>query len=148
MGALENQVGGDHYKKLKIQPIEFSVSHGLGPCEMNIVKYASRYKAKNGAQDIEKIGHYIDLHFETLYIEPHDTARARLIISQLLDIHCQPPNVIIPEQYCNENGIDNINARHLIFGVTRWRLPGSSYTEESMKAAAEMLLENYIEENQ
>ena len=59
--ATEVQVGGDHYKKMKIQPIEFIHANNLGFCEANIVKYISRWKDKNGLADLEKVKHYVDL---------------------------------------------------------------------------------------
>lgn len=55
------QVGGTHYKDMKIQPIEYTLSNGLGFCEGNVIKYISRYKTKNGVEDLEKAKHCIDL---------------------------------------------------------------------------------------
>jgi len=31
MSAWEKQVGGDHYKKYKIQPMDYSMQNGLDP---------------------------------------------------------------------------------------------------------------------
>lgn len=59
--ALKTQVGGSHYKDLAMQPIEFIVKAGLSFIQGNIVKYISRYKHKNGAQDVEKCIHYAQL---------------------------------------------------------------------------------------
>jgi hypothetical protein len=61
MQSLEHQEGGDHYKKCKIQPIEFINENGLNFCQGNIVKYVVRYKSKNGIEDLKKAKHYIDL---------------------------------------------------------------------------------------
>ena len=58
---LEVQVGGGHYKDLKIQPIEYIHANRLGYCEANVVKYISRWKSKGGLQDLEKVKHYVDL---------------------------------------------------------------------------------------
>ncbi len=58
---LEVQVGGGHYKDLKIQPIEYIHANSLGYCEANVVKYISRWKSKGGLQDLEKVKHYVDL---------------------------------------------------------------------------------------
>lgn len=57
---LATQVGGDHYKNTKIQPIEYIQANGLDFEEGNIIKYVSRHKTKNGKKDIEKIKHYCD----------------------------------------------------------------------------------------
>jgi len=58
---LTVQVGGDHYSAQKIQPIEYIFQNNLGFCEGNVVKYVTRYKEKNGIQDLEKARHYLDL---------------------------------------------------------------------------------------
>ena len=59
--ALDVQVGGDHYKKLAIQPIEYIHANKLGFAEGNVVKYVTRWRDKNGIKDLEKARHYIDL---------------------------------------------------------------------------------------
>lgn len=58
---FKEQVGGDHYKTMKIQPIEYILANDLGFCEANIVKYISRYKQKNGVQDVKKVIHYAEM---------------------------------------------------------------------------------------
>lgn len=63
----EREVGGDHYRKMKIQPIEFITANGLNFCEGNIIKYVARHKQKNGKEDLLKARHYIDLLIESEY---------------------------------------------------------------------------------
>lgn len=58
---LEVQVGGAHYNSKGIQPIEYIFANNLGFCEGNIIKYVTRYKEKNGIEDLEKSKHYLDL---------------------------------------------------------------------------------------
>jgi hypothetical protein len=58
---LDTQVGGGHYKKLPIQPVEYCHKNGMGYCESNVIKYISRWKDKGGKQDLEKVKHYVDL---------------------------------------------------------------------------------------
>ncbi len=59
--ALEDQVGGSHYKDMKIQPVEFCHANKMGGIESAVVKYVSRYKFKNGKQDIDKAIHLLQL---------------------------------------------------------------------------------------
>lgn len=59
--AMDIQVGGNHYKDMVIQPIEFTMKNNLNFCQGNIVKYVTRYKHKNGIEDLKKAKHYIDL---------------------------------------------------------------------------------------
>jgi len=64
---LEKQEGGQHYKDLKIQPIEYIHANNLGYIEGNIVKYVTRHSQKNGAEDIKKVIHYCELLLELEY---------------------------------------------------------------------------------
>lgn len=64
MKAIETQVGGDHYKLMKIQPLEFIMANNMSYCEANVVKYVSRWRSKNGVEDLRKARHYIDLLIE------------------------------------------------------------------------------------
>lgn len=65
--AVNKQVGGNHYKDMKIQPIEYIHGNNLPFIEGSIIKYVSRHKAKNGKQDLEKARHFIDLLIELEY---------------------------------------------------------------------------------
>lgn len=57
----DTQVGGTHYTDMKIQPFQFSMANKLDPMQHTIVKYVSRFRAKNGIQDLEKAKQTIDL---------------------------------------------------------------------------------------
>lgn len=63
-GALDRQEGGDHYKDLPIQPVEYIHANGLSYFEGNVVKYVTRWRKKNGLADLRKARHYIDLLIE------------------------------------------------------------------------------------
>ena len=78
MGAFDSQVGGNHYKSFKIQPVEFIHINGLGYIAGNIIKYVCRYKVKNGIEDLRKARHYIDMLIES-EIKAEAFARNRTI---------------------------------------------------------------------
>lgn len=59
--ALDTQVGGGHYKDMKIQPIEFIVENNISYREGNAIKYICRHKNKNGVEDIKKAIHYLEM---------------------------------------------------------------------------------------
>ena len=65
MKSYKKQVGGNHYKKYKIQPVEFIIKNNIGFCEGNVIKYVLRFKDKNGIADLEKAKHYLELLIET-----------------------------------------------------------------------------------
>ena len=57
--ALDTQVGGRHYTMMKMQPFELITEIHADYYLGNVIKYLSRYKRKNGRQDLEKARHYI-----------------------------------------------------------------------------------------
>ena len=66
--ALEQQVGGQHYKGCKIQPVEYIHANGLDYLEGNVIKYITRHRTKGeGRKDIEKAIHYAQLILEMEY---------------------------------------------------------------------------------
>ena len=62
--ALREQVGGNHYSKLAIQPVEYINKNNLSYLQGNVIKYVTRYKDKNGVEDLQKANHYINLLIE------------------------------------------------------------------------------------
>lgn len=62
--ALQVQEGGDHYKNMAIQPVQYIIANNLGFIEGNVVKYVSRWKNKNGVQDLKKARHFLDILIE------------------------------------------------------------------------------------
>lgn len=62
--TLKTQVGGSHYAEMTIQPITFITANGMTYLEGNVVKYLSRYKKKNGLQDLLKAKHYLEMIIE------------------------------------------------------------------------------------
>lgn len=67
--VLEVQVGGNHYKSIKIQPIEYIMENHLDFAEGCIVKYITRHESKGKAEDIRKIKHYCDFILKYKYGE-------------------------------------------------------------------------------
>ena len=67
LSALDKQVSGNHYKDKGIQPIVYIHANDLGFCEGNVIKYVTRHKEKNGAADICKAIHYLELLLELEY---------------------------------------------------------------------------------
>lgn len=62
--SLEVQVGGNHYKELPIQPVQYIFENGIGYFEGNVIKYVTRWRSKGGIADLEKAKHYIDMLIE------------------------------------------------------------------------------------
>jgi hypothetical protein len=62
--ALDVQVGGSHYKTLAIQPAEYCFRNKLGGLELAVIKYVTRWRQKNGVEDLKKARHTLDLMIE------------------------------------------------------------------------------------
>jgi hypothetical protein len=64
MSAKDYQIGGSHYKNKGIQPIEYIMANKLSFCEGNVIKYVSRWRDKNGLDDLLKAKHYLEFLIE------------------------------------------------------------------------------------
>lgn len=65
--ALDTQEGGDHYKTMAIQPVEFITRNGLNFLEGCVVKRVCRHRRKNGAEDLRKAIHELELLLQLEY---------------------------------------------------------------------------------
>lgn len=57
--ANDRQVGGKHYGK-PIQHWDYVIAQNLGYFEGQITKYVSRWRDKNGLEDLRKAQHFLD----------------------------------------------------------------------------------------
>lgn len=64
MSTLSEQVGGGHYKTMAIQPVEFILANGIPFIEGCVIKYVSRWRNKNGVEDLKKARHFLDILIE------------------------------------------------------------------------------------
>jgi hypothetical protein len=58
-GILKDNINPKHYKQGKIEVIDFILDQQMNYLEGNIVKYISRYKHKNGIEDLKKALWYL-----------------------------------------------------------------------------------------
>ena len=65
--ALDFQAGGDHYKHMTIQPVEFCQKNALGFLESCVIKRMCRHDRKNGIEDLRKARHELELLAELEY---------------------------------------------------------------------------------
>ena len=59
--ALNIQIGGGHYKDMAIQPVEFIHKNNIPYIEGCVIKYISRWRKKNGLEDLKKAKHFIEI---------------------------------------------------------------------------------------
>lgn len=61
---LTTQIGGNHYKDMPIQPIEYIIANNIPFAEGNVIKYVSRWRKKGGVADLKKARHMLDVIIE------------------------------------------------------------------------------------
>ena len=128
MSALDIQIGGSHYRNKGIQPIELIVALNLNFIEGNIVKYITRYKEKNGVQDIMKCVHYsqlaielkcirhnIDIHnnYELIlqYVKANDLCSAQIyVLNSCLQNDYEQVKLLCNEMIKNYNSEKSLNS--------------------------------------
>ncbi len=50
-----------HYTEGSIEPLDYIVANDLDFIEGNIIKYVTRYKYKNGVEDLKKAHYYLEV---------------------------------------------------------------------------------------
>lgn len=93
MKATETQIGGYHYKNMKMQPVELFALTKCTAFQANIWKYITRYKQKNGKEDIKKAMHYAQLALEFNCNGYFDHDKIKHVI-RFCEINKLPTNII------------------------------------------------------
>lgn len=84
--ANSQQIGGQHYKQLPIQPWDFIHVNKLSYMEGSVVEYMCCWKRKGGVEDLQKAKHYVEKMIE-LELERNriaDTANSMHKIGDML----------------------------------------------------------------
>lgn len=61
MTALDEQVGGSHYRDMVIQPWIFNIMNDIPSTEAHIIEYICRWRKKGGILDLKKIQQYCQM---------------------------------------------------------------------------------------
>lgn len=104
------QVGGNHYTQLAHQPDHLTLSYDLNGFEHSVVKYFTRWQAKDGLRDLRKGRHYI----EKLQ---HDQER---IIQTRQNYPALMPTLLVSD-YVKENKLDPRESMVVVY-ICRWRM--------------------------
>ncbi len=60
MSNSKDNINPNHYKQGNIEVIDFILDQKLNYLEGNVIKYVSRYKYKNGLEDLKKAQWYLN----------------------------------------------------------------------------------------
>ena len=97
----DKQIGGGHYKHMKIQPTEFIAANDIPFIEGNVIKYVCRHAHKNGKEDVLKAIHYLNLLIEYHY-ESNDV-REPVHEAGLSHADSESPEANQGGRFCNED---------------------------------------------
>lgn len=66
--AFDTQVGGQHYKTMKIQPVEFCLANKFDFFQKDVIKYVTRRKGDKAKriEDLNKAKHYLQMYIEAV----------------------------------------------------------------------------------
>lgn len=124
MSANDRQVGGNHYaSSTGVQHWDWVTVNEMGYLEGNATKYVSRWRKKNGLQDLEKAIHYVDKLRETA--ERNGAVnRCRLVCITASKFASDAGLDVIEEEFCRlmlewSCVQDIVNARSLIDEIAK-----------------------------
>lgn len=127
--ASDYQVGGDHYRS-EYQHWDWAIDIRLGYLESATTKYVTRWKGKNGPQDVEKAIHYLTkakdaylerrLHNGSTMLSPNKSLAALAGMNT--------------ERFCAANSLTIVESRFMM-AVATWK------TEVNLDTAIELAYE-------
>lgn len=92
MAATDKQEGGNHYKEMAIQPVEFIHKNNIPFIEGCVIKYVCRHKRKNGLEDLKKAIHFLEMLIEMEYPETKQSEFPREVLDTMIkNIRPIPP---------------------------------------------------------
>lgn len=100
----DKEIGGTHYADMKIEPIELIEAFRLDFIQGNIVKYVSRYRNKNGIEDLRKA-----LDYSRIGMERFD---------RVTNIDINDRNKLNIRQYCMLNGLNDMENLIITYAIT------------------------------
>ena len=124
--ANEKQVGGEHYKTISgLQHWDFVVNTDMPYLPAQVAKYLTRWRKKNGLQDLEKAKHFLEKFIDAERVR---TAAVEYQTNELMDgmamekhdrdaliglavYHCNDPTVLEDTMLAIEHLIHKENIR-------------------------------------
>lgn len=115
MGANDKQVGGSHYRS-KIQHWDYVLANEIPYIEAQVIKYLTRWRMKNGHEDLRKAQHYLQKLFESERIPWDSEAAAKGIAGASAPIHVEGCMC----EHCKESRAKNSMLTQAGAGIPRY----------------------------
>ena len=103
--ALSRMVGGSHYLKNGIQPVEFIAANRWDFFLGSSLKYLTRWRDKGGVIDLGKYKHFIELREATMPVQPwpcvmtHEIPMSRYIEANRVPLNLEAAALMALEAY-------------------------------------------------
>lgn len=110
--ANESQIGGSHYKS-EYQHWDLVADTGMGYFEGQITKYVSRWRNKNGIQDLQKSLHFCLKLIELVELDKIEEWTSREGCLILADRYCEINRLDLEESRIIKNMVSWSNAQDL-----------------------------------
>lgn len=94
---MAKQVGGDHYQGMSIQPWEYTIRRFPGHAEATIIEYVTRWREKNGFEDLRKAISWIEKLIEV-------ETELQAGVARLPDTKPEPAPAPVSVMRCDECG--------------------------------------------
>lgn len=111
------QIGGDHYTTMAMQPFELISKIRPNFFVGNVIKYISRWRRKNGLEDLQKALHYVEYIIEN-NIYQGEVPGAMIRLNKFYSLNKMAPEEasIINSLYFNapENALKKLKAYYVI----------------------------------
>lgn len=88
--SLTMQVGGNHYKGMKIEPFTFALVNCYDAACFSVLKYVSRHHVKNGLEDLRKASHICFIRADELPTDFRISARDKITIDEYISLNGIP----------------------------------------------------------
>ena len=75
---MKTQIGGTHYLKYPVSPINWALDNHINAAEFSILRYLLRYRDKNGIEDLDKAIHYVQILMRHGFITKNQDAIDRI----------------------------------------------------------------------
>lgn len=115
---LDVQVGGGHYKDLKIQPVELFMANKVEFIPASVIKYLTRYKFKNGKEDLLKARHLLNILIENRVADgpiKHESVKVFWnLIHRFIRVGSMTGYKIDPVTYVEQNNIEGLAANVIV----------------------------------
>ena len=133
---LEKQVGGSHYQSKGVQHTTFCQRNRIPWNESSAIKYLTRWRRKNGIQDLEKARHYMEFAAQEEYLLREESG-----LKELRDM--DPKKFPVPiKTFLADNNVEKVEGEIITLLLHHQVKLGESTIIECIKKLDKLIKDN------